>query len=265
MTAGSAQRVLSIYVGLMCLILVLPILIIIILAFSGQGYLKFPPDSLSLHWFAIFFRSAGWRAALWSSMEIAVVACAISTVAGFLVAYVMVRREMIAKKFWLSLLLLPIIVPTVITAIAMYFLSARLGLVGNIVWIGCCHAVIAMPIVVLILLSTLQGIDVSLERAALSLGSSRLRMFLRLVVPLAAPGIISAALFAFLASFDELIISLFLVGVRTQTLPVRIWNSLLLQVEPTIAAVSAFLIGVTALVLLLDAALRRRRGLEAGR
>jgi ABC-type spermidine/putrescine transport system permease subunit II len=141
----------------------------------------------------------------------------------------------------------------------MYFLSARLHLVGNLFWVGICHAVIALPVVLLILLSSLQGVDVNLERAALSLGASRTRLFLRVVVPLAAPGIISAALFAFLASFDELIIALFLTGVRAETLPVRIWNSLHMEIEPTIAAVSAFLIGVTALVLLIDGLLRGRR------
>jgi ABC-type spermidine/putrescine transport system permease subunit II len=150
-------------------------------------------------------------------------------------------------------------VPTVITAIAMYFLSARLHLVGNLLWIGICHAVIAPPIVLLILLSALQGVDVNLERAALSLGASRARLLPRVVVPLAALGLISAALFAFLASFDELIISLFLTGVLAQTLPVRIRNRLHLEIEPTIAAVSAFLIGITALVLLLDALLCGRR------
>jgi putative spermidine/putrescine transport system permease protein len=188
-----------------------------------------------------------------------VIACVVATVLGFFAAYAFVRSDLPAKKLLLSLLLLPIIVPTVITSIAMYFLSARLHLVGNLLWIGICHAVIGLPVVLLILLSALQGVDVNLERAALSLGASRVRLFVKVVVPLAAPGLVSAALFAFLASFDELIISLFLTGVRAQTLPVRIWNSLHLEIEPTIAAVSAFLIGVTALVLLVDALLRGRR------
>ena len=102
----------------------------------------------------------------------------------------------------------------------------RLGLVGNLAWVGLCHAVIALPVVLLILLSTLQGVDPHLERAALSLGSGPVRTLLTVTVPLAAPGIVSAALFAFLASIDELVIALFLTGPRTQTLPVRIWNSL---------------------------------------
>jgi ABC-type spermidine/putrescine transport system permease subunit II len=147
----------------------------------------------------------------------------------------------------------------VITAIAMYFFTARLGLVGNVVWIGFCHAVVTLPIVLLILLSSMQSVDINLERAALSLGGSRFYVFRRIVVPLAFPGIVSGALFAFLASFDELIISLFLAGVRAQTLPVRIWNSLHLEVEPVIAAVSAFLIAVTGAVLVVDVLIRQLR------
>jgi putative spermidine/putrescine transport system permease protein len=163
------------------------------------------------------------------------------------------------KKLLLSFMLLPLIVPHVITAIAMYFMSGPFRLVGNVFWIGICHACIALPIVLLILLSALQNVDINLERAALSLGSSRFGVFAKVVVPLALPGIISAALFAFLASFDELVISLFLAGVKSETLPVRIWNSLHLQVEPVIAAVSAFLIGVTGFILLLDTLLRQLR------
>jgi len=117
----------------------------------------------------------------------------------------------------------------------------------------------------LILLSALHAVDPDLERAALSLGASRLRVFCRVVLPIALPGVLSAALFAFLASFDELLISLFLAGVRAQTLPVRIWNSLNLQIEPTIAAVSAFLIAITTLILAAEAILRPRLGQRRGR
>ena len=105
----------------------------------------------------------------------------------------------------------------------------------------------------------------NLERAALGLGASRVRVFWRIVIPIVLPGVLSAALFAFLASFDELLISLFLAGVRAQTLPVRIWNSLNLQVEPTIAAVSAFLIAITTLILAAEAILRPRLRQRIGR
>jgi ABC-type spermidine/putrescine transport system permease subunit II len=259
------ERALGFYVFVACAALMLPIVIVIVLAFSGQSYLKFPPDTLSLRWFAAFFGDGRWRASITLSLAIALIACMVSTTLGFFAAYAFVRGDVRNKTFLLSLMLMPMIVPTVVTSIALYFLSARLGLIGNIVWVGCCHAVIALPIVLLILLSTLQGVDLNLERAALSLGASRLRVFLKVVVPLAAPGLVSAALFAFLASFDELLISLFLTNVRDQTLPVRIWNSLHLDVEPTIAAVNAFLIGVTGVVLLIDALFRRRRAAVARR
>ncbi|MEC5414478.1 ABC transporter permease [Aurantimonas sp. C2-3-R2] len=252
-------RALSVYIAAACFALIMPIVIVVILAFGDQGYLRFPPEGFSVQWFAAFFGDPRWQSALWSSLIIGLIACVIATVLGFFAAYALVRSQMRAKKLLLSFMLMPIIVPHVITAIAMYYISAQLGLIGNLLWIGFCHAVIALPIVLLILLSTLQGVDINLERAALSLGSSRPGVFIKVVIPLAFPGILSAALFAFLTSFDELIISLFLAGVRSETLPVRIWNSLHLEVEPTIAAVSAFLIGVTGLILMFDAALRHAR------
>ena len=259
MNDGVVTRSLNVYVAIAGVTLMAPIVIITILAFGSQGYMKFPPEAYSLRWFETFFGDPRWRSALWSSTVIALIACVVSTFLGFFAAYAFVRSDVRGKKLLLSFMLLPLIVPHVITAIAMYFMSGPFKLVGNVFWIGICHACIALPIVLLILLSALQNVDINLERAALSLGSSRFGVFTKVVVPLALPGIISAALFAFLASFDELVISLFLAGVKSETLPVRIWNSLHLQVEPVIAAVSAFLIGVTGLILLLDTLLRQLR------
>lgn len=259
MTTTGPTRALSVYIGIACMLLMMPIVIVLVLAFGDQTYMRFPPQSLSLRWFATFFGDPRWQRALGSSVLIATVACVIATSLGFFAAYAFVRSDMRGKKLLLSFMLLPLIIPHVITAIAMYFMAGPLKLVGNVFWIGLCHATIALPIVLMILLSSLQGVDVNLERAALSLGSSRIGVFTRVVLPLAFPGILSAALFAFLASFDELVISLFLAGVRSETLPVRIWNSLHLQIEPVIAAVSAFLIAVTGVVLLLDAVVRHAR------
>ncbi len=251
---------LRLYIAAMCFWLMAPIVIVVILAFSGDGYLRFPPTSLSFQWFARFFGDLQWQRALLSSLIIGTIACIISTTTGFFGAYAFLRSEFRGKKLLLSLMLTPVIVPSIITAIAMYYLAGKLGLLGNFLWLGLCHAVIAMPIVLLILLSALHGVDPNLERAALGLGASRVRVFCRVVLPIVLPGVLSAALFAFLASFDELLISLFLAGVRAQTLPVRIWNSLNLQVEPTIAAVSAFLIAVTTFILAVEAVLRPRFG-----
>jgi putative spermidine/putrescine transport system permease protein len=249
---------------ILCMALLAPILIVLIVSFSGDGYLKFPPTSISLRWYDRFLGDARWRDALVTSFVVALIASSIATLTGFLAAYGFVRGGLGAKRAILSFVLMPMIVPHVITAIALYFLSAKLKLIGSLVWMGVAHAVIGLPIVVLILISALQGVDIDLERAALNLGASLTQLYWRVVVPIAIPGVVSAALFAFLASFDELVIALFLSGVKAQTLPVRIWNSLLLEVEPTIAAVSSFLIAITILALIIDWTMRRNREGPAG-
>jgi putative spermidine/putrescine transport system permease protein len=169
-----------------------------------------------------------------------------------------VRGRFRGKGALYAFLLSPTIVPTIITAISLYFFFARWKVTGSVVAMALGHTVLALPIVLIIIAATLQGLDVRFEQAALSLGASRLTALRRITLPLVLPGVLSAALFAFLTSFDELLIPLFLSGVEVQTLTVRVWNSLLLEVDPTIAAVSSFLIGVTATVLGASALLRRR-------
>src|SRR5580693_10531941 len=179
------------YVAVMCVCLLAPILIVVILAFSGEGYLHFPPTSLSLQWFARFFGNLQWQRALLSSLVIGAIACVVSTTIGFFAAYAFLRVEFRGKKLMLSLMLTPVIVPSIITAIAMYYLAGKLGLIGNFLWLGLCHAVIAMPIVLLILLAALRAVDPNLERAALGLGSSHTRVFCRVVLPIVLPGVMS--------------------------------------------------------------------------
>ena len=159
-----------------------------------------------------FFGDLQWHRALLSSLVIGAIACVTSTTIGFFAAYAFLRTEFRGKKLLLSLMLTPVIVPSIITAIAMYYFAGKLGLIGNFLWLGLCHAAIAMLVVLLILLSALHAVDPNLERAALGLGAGRVRVFCRVVLPIMLPGVLSAALFAFLASFDELLISLFLAG-----------------------------------------------------
>lgn len=248
-----------------CAILVLPILIVVTISFGGDTFVVFPPKTYSLHWFKVLFGDPDWRQAFVWSIKIALVACVIATTVGFLAAYALVRGTFPFKRTILTLTLMPMIVPTVITSIAMFFVTAKLGLIGNVFWIGTCHAVLALPLVIMILTAVLQSLDPNLERAALSLGCSRARMLRTVVAPLAFPGIVSGALFAFLASFDELVISMFLTNGQSMTLPVKIWNSLELEIEPTISAVSTILIAVTAVILLLEVALRKASASVAAR
>lgn len=246
-------------VVLLCVGLLSPIVVVVIVSFSGDAYLQFPPKSLSLQWYDRFLEDARWRDALVNSLIIGSMTSLFATTMGFLAAYAMLRAGFPGKRALMALLLMPLIVPHVVTAIAVYFLSAPQGLLGWKPWISLAHTVVALPVVLVILQSALRAVDPNLERAAMICGCDRWGVFRRVVIPLMLPGIISAALFSFLTSFDELMISLFLAGVRSETLPVRIWNSLLMEVEPTIAAVSTLLIGVTVVALLADWGIRTRR------
>ena len=244
--------------GAVLLFLVAPVLIIVIVSFSGADYLRFPPPFLSLRWYHRFLGVSVWRRAIGVSAQVAGLTMLFATLLGFLAALALVRGRFRGKGVIYAFLLSPAIVPTIITAIGLYFFFARLKVTGSILAMALGHTVLALPVVVIIMAATLQGFDIRLEQAALSLGAGRLTALRRITLPLIVPGLLSAALFAFLTSFDELLIPLFLSGVEVQTLTVRVWNSLLLEVDPTIAAVSSFLIGVTTAVLGLSALVRGR-------
>jgi putative spermidine/putrescine transport system permease protein len=144
---------LRLYIALMCVFLLAPIVIVVILAFSGDGYLRFPPTAVSVQWFARFFGNLQWQRALLSSLIIGVIACVVSTAVGFFAAYAFLRCEFRGKKLLLSLLLTPIVVPSIITAPRDVLSGRQARADRQLSWLGLCHAVIAMPIVLLILLS----------------------------------------------------------------------------------------------------------------
>jgi putative spermidine/putrescine transport system permease protein len=244
--------------GAVLLFLIAPVVIIVIVSFSGADYLSFPPPYLSLRWYQRFLGASSWRQAIWVSTQVALLTMVFATLLGLLAALALVRGRFRGKGVIYAVMLSPMIVPTVITAIGLYFFFVRLKATGSILAMALGHTVLALPVVVIIMAAALQGFDMRLEQAALSLGASRLTALRRITLPLILPGLLSAALFAFLTSFDELLIPLFLSGVEVQTLTVRIWNSLTLEVDPTIAAVSSFLIGVTTVVLAASALLRGR-------
>lgn len=252
-------RIVNVVSFILCIVLIAPIVIVIVMSFGESSYMTFPPDSLSTKWYEEFFSSPDWMASLMSSFIIALLASVIATTLGFLGAYSLVRGTYGHKKLLVSFCLLPLIIPTIITAVALYFTSVPLELVGSKIWIAVCHAMLAIPVVLLILISSLQNIDVSVERAAEVFGASKFYTLTRVIIPLAIPGILSSLFFSFLTSFDELIVSLFLSGLESETMPVRIWNSLLMNMEPVIAAISTFLIFVTVILLLLELVVRKAR------
>src|SRR5881628_1485521 len=255
---GPGSAAVTALAGAVLLFLIAPVVIIVIVSFSGADYLSFPPPYLSLRWYQRFLGASSWRQAIWVSTQVALLTMMFATTLGLLAALALVRGRFRGKGAIYAVMLSPMIVPTVITAIGLYFFFVRLKATGSILAMALGHTVLALPVVVIIMAATLQGFDVRFEQAALSLGASRLIALRRITLPLIMPGVLSAALFAFLTSFDELLIPLFLSGVEVQTLTERVWNSLLLEVDPTIAAVSSFLIGVTTAVLGASALLRGR-------
>ncbi len=244
------------------LFLALPILIIFPLAFNSANYLSFPPQGWSLRWFEQVMEDPGWRESIGLSLRIAVAATVFALALSLLAALALVRGRFRFKQAIYALILLPMIVPNIISAISMFFFFADKPGFGAFLSIAIGHSVLALPIATIMLSATLQGMDRRLEDAAMSLGASRLTAFRRITLPLIAPGIAAAGIFAFLSSFDELLVAMFLAGQGTQTLPVRIWNAVQFQLDPSIAAISALLVVLSVLCLLAVHLLAGRRRLS---
>ena len=257
---GPGRLSLGVLVAGVIVFLAAPVAIIVLVSLNGTDYLMFPPAQLSLRWYRRFLSDASWRRAIWISVQVGGLTMLLATGLGVLAAVALVRGRFRGKNAVYAVLLAPMIVPTIITAIGLYFLVARLRWTGSVVAMALGHTALALPVVVIIVSATLQGFDERLEQAALSLGANRWRAMRKITLPLIGPGVLSAALFAFLTSFDELLIPLFLSGVRSETLSVKVWNTLQYTMEPTIAAVSAVLVGVTGVILGVSALLARRRG-----
>ena len=237
------------FATLVFIYLMLPSLIVIPISFGEATYLEFPPESLSLRWYQDYFERQEWVSATITSGVVGVLVAVVSVSLGSLAAYGLVRGRFPGKAVLNALIISPIIVPMIITAVAIYKLYSDLGLLGTIPGFVLGHTIIAFPFVIIIISATLRGIDETLEQAAMSLGASRLTALRRVVFPLMLPGMVTAALFAFLISFDELLIALFISTPTLSTLPKRLWEGIRIEINPTIAAVSTILVLLTVLVL----------------
>jgi putative spermidine/putrescine transport system permease protein len=238
--------------------LVAPSLIVIPMSFSGADTLTFPPPSYSLRWYDTFLTHPEWRSAARISLITAVLTTIVATALGTGVSIGLLRSRFPLRNFVTSIFLTPMIVPEIVTAVAVYGLYVRLRLVGTIQGLVLAHSVLALPFVMINVSAVLQGMDIRLEHAARSLGATPLRTFWLVTFPLIRPGILAGALFAFITSFDELIIALFISGDRAATLPVQIWSGLRFEINPTVAAVSTLLIVLSTFGLGLAGLLRRR-------
>lgn len=247
------------------LFLMLPILIVIPLSFNAEpffsftpGMLRLDPEAYSLKWYESVFHSQTWLTAIRNSMFVGVCATIIATVLGTLAAVGLASEHMPWRRAITALLLSPMIVPLVIVAVGMFFFYARFNLVGTFTGLIIAHAALGVPFVIITVTATLTGFDRSLYQAGLSMGASPLRVFRDVVMPLIRPGVISGALFAFAASFDEIVLVLFLAGPEQGTIPRRMFAGLREQINPSILAVATLLILMSVLLLATLELLRRR-------
>lgn len=256
--ASLTRIILYIFCGIVLAYLVFPILVVIPLSFSSAQYLTFPPPGFSLRWYDNFFTGTGWLDAAFLSFWVAITVMILATILGTIASLGLVRGRFRGKDLLNTFIVSPLVVPVIIVAIGIYFFYARIGLVGTPIALITAHTALAVPFVVVNVSATLYGFDERLEHAAMNLGANRIRTFRYVTLPIIRPGVLAGALFAFITSWDELIVALFLSGTGAVTLPRKMWDSIRFNIDPTIAAVSTLLVVITASLFVSAEALRRR-------
>lgn len=237
---------LDVYVWAVFAFMVAPLFIVVPISFSSASYLQFPPPGLSLRWYEAYVRDPAWIDATVRSLKVALCTTVLATLLGTLLAFSLVRGQYPGKEIFNQLATAPIIIPTIIYSIAIYGVFSWLRLIGRWEGIALAHTVHAIPFVVVTVTAGLRTFDTSLELAAMGLGASRLGAVRRVTLPLLRPAIVSGAFLAFISSFDELVIAMFLGGVNV-TLPKKMFDNILYEIDPTIAAVSVLQIAVVCL------------------
>ncbi len=238
--------------------LVLPALVVVPVSFTGGQFVNFPPEGFSLRWYREYLASPTWMEATVRSFAVAGLTGTLAMLLGVPAAFMLVRAPARGKPGLLALILSPLIIPRIIVAVALYIVYARVGLVGTSLGLVLGHTVLAIPPVVVTMMAVLKTYDERLDQAAASLGAPPWRRLTHVTFPLVRAGMIASFLFAFITSFDELTIALFVSGGLVSTLPRQMWNDMLLQVNPTLAAASTTMLVVITGMMLVAEFLRRR-------
>ena len=261
--------------GAIFFFLIFPLMVIIPLSFNAVPFftftkemLAFDPAGYSTKWYVDFFTNLNWQGAVKNSFIIAFFATILSTFFGTLGALGLSRTHMPYKTLVMSILISPMIVPLIISAAGMFFFYSDIGLQGTHLGVILAHAALGTPFVVITVTATLVGFDNSLIRAAQNLGASPPTVFFKIIVPLILPGVISGALFAFITSFDEVVVVLFVGSFKQRTIPWQMFSGIREQISPTILAVATLMVLVSVILLVSLELLRRRnerlRGLSPG-
>tara|TARA_R110000787_G_scaffold49111_4_gene117875 strand:- start:5883 stop:6734 length:852 start_codon:yes stop_codon:yes gene_type:complete len=251
--------------GLIFLFLILPILVIIPLSFNAEPYFTFTPgmlsldpDAFSFRWYEDMVTNVQWTHSAKNSVIIAFFSTILATGLGTLAALGLSKSYMPFRSLFMGILISPMIVPLIISAAGMFFFYSDVGLSSTLTGIVLAHTALGTPFVIITVTATLVGFDQSLNRAALSLGANPRTVFFKVTMPLILPGVISGALFAFITSFDEVVVVLFLAGYEERTIPRQMFSGLREQISPTILAVATVLVAISIALLASLEILRRR-------
>ena len=251
--------------GLIFFFLIFPIMVIVPLSFNAENFFTFTKEMLaldpagySLKHYADFFTNPNWQQAMWISFAIAPAATILATSLGTLAAIGLSQSHVPYRSAIMAVLISPMIVPLIISAAGMYFFYSRVGLQGTYIGVVLAHAALGTPFVIITVTATLVGFDRSLTRAAASLGANPVTTFFKVQMPLIVPGVVSGALFAFITSFDEVVVVLFLGSAGQKTLPWQMFTGLREQISPTILAVASLMVAISIALLTVLELLRRR-------
>ncbi len=261
--------------GCIFMFLIVPIIVVMPLSFNVEPYFTFTegmlsldPEAYSLRWYEDFLNNTQWTHSIKNSFIIAIAATILATILGTLAALGLSKSHMPYRSLAMGLLISPMIVPVIISAAGMYFFYSSIGLDQTFLGIILAHTALGTPFVVITVTATLVGFDHSLSRAAANLGADPVRTFFKVIMPLILPGVISGALFAFITSFDEVVVVLFLAGFEQRTIPRQMWSGIREQISPTILAVATILVWISIGLLTVLELLRRRserlRGMSPG-
>lgn len=254
---GGLRHALLAITAAVCLFLLLPVVFIILLSFGQSQWLIFPPPGWTLRWYREFFADPRWLESALTSLQLGLMVMVVSVGLGLLASFALVRGNFVGKNLLRAFFLTPMIMPVVVLAVALYAFFLRVGLSGT--WTGfvIAHSILAFPFAVIAISNSLEKFDKAIEDAAILCGASPMEAVFRVTLPSIKLGVMSAALFSFLVSWDEVVVAIFMASPTLQTLPVRIWGALRQDLTPVIAAASSLLVGLTLLFMILAALLRR--------
>ncbi|WFU11908.1 ABC transporter permease subunit (plasmid) [Rhizobium sp. CB3090] len=245
--AWLAPLLMKVALGLVVMFLLAPLAIIYVLSFSSSPFLIFPPPGFSLQWYEKFLTDPDWRSALFQSFKLGTIVASLALVTGTMASFALVRAKLPWKRVIFLLVLAPLMLPLILLALGLYLSMAKLGLLGSFPGLIIGHLLVCAPYTVVVLVPALRGLDRNIEHAASTLGAPPYLVVRKITLPLLLPAFIAAWLMAFLQSFDELLITLFLLGRQTQTLPIKMWSDIRIQLDPTLSAASSVIVTVVIL------------------